>query len=97
MGEDAANRLRSRLSRRLQTGNIGEDARAISARLGLALSSPIAFPELDGAGSPVLGRGENGIPNRVDRMHALGNSVVPQIPEVIGRAIMNAIRSEAHQ
>jgi hypothetical protein len=26
----------------------------------------------------------------VDRLRALGNSVVPQIPEIIGRAIMSA-------
>lgn len=90
MGEDASDRDGTRLPRRLQAGAIGTDARAISARLGLALCSPVAFPELDGAGSPVLGRGEDGIPDRVDRMHALGNSVVPQIPEIIGRAIMTA-------
>jgi DNA (cytosine-5)-methyltransferase 1 len=90
VGEDAADRDRSRLPWRVQAGTIGADARAISPWLGLALSAPIAFPELDGAGSPVLGRGEDGIPDRVDRMRSLGNSVVPQIPEIIGRAIMNA-------
>lgn len=37
---------------------------------------------------PVMGRGTNGIPNRMDRLKALGNAVVPQIPELIGRAIM---------
>jgi DNA (cytosine-5)-methyltransferase 1 len=92
MGEDAAqdhaDADRARLSRWLPAGTIAEDARAISARLGLALSAAPAFPGLDGAGSPVLGRGENGIPDRVDRMHALGNSVVPQIPEIIGRALL---------
>ena len=31
-----------------------------------------------------------GYPNRRPRLKALGNSVVPQIPELIGRAIMNA-------
>lgn len=30
----------------------------------------------------------NGIPGRVDRLKQLGNAVVPQIPEIIGRAIM---------
>ena len=37
---------------------------------------------------PELGRVANGIPNRSHRLKALGNAVVPQIPELIGRAIM---------
>jgi hypothetical protein len=32
----------------------------------------------------------NGIPDRSHRVAACGNSVVPQIPELIGRAIMEA-------
>ena len=32
----------------------------------------------------------NGIPGRMDKIRALGNAVVPQIPEIIGRAIMQA-------
>jgi DNA (cytosine-5)-methyltransferase 1 len=94
MGEDAPDERGARLPRRMQAGTLGADARAISPWLGLALRSAVAFPELDGAGSPVLGRGENGIPDRVDRMHALGNSVVPQIPEIIGRAIMKTAQAD---
>jgi DNA (cytosine-5)-methyltransferase 1 len=37
---------------------------------------------------PSVGRVANGIPRRMDRLRALGNAVVPQIPEMIGRAIM---------
>jgi DNA (cytosine-5)-methyltransferase 1 len=32
----------------------------------------------------------HGIPNRVDRLRCLGNAVVPQIVELIGRAILEA-------
>lgn len=35
-------------------------------------------------------RVDDGIPDRVDRTSMLGNAVVPQIPEIIGRAIMKA-------
>ena len=44
---------------------------------------------------PNVGRVANGVPFRVDRLKGLGNAVVPQIPEIIGRAILaSAYHSE---
>ena len=42
------------------------------------------------AAEPSVGRVANGIPQRSHRLKALGNAVVPQIPELIGHAIMEA-------
>jgi DNA (cytosine-5)-methyltransferase 1 len=38
-------------------------------------------------------RAENGIPSRMDRLRALGNAVVPQIPELIGNAILASLEA----
>ncbi|MHB1097821.1 MAG: DNA cytosine methyltransferase [Gemmatimonadaceae bacterium] len=37
---------------------------------------------------PEFLRGSNGLPHRVHRVHALGNAVVPQVAEVVGRMIL---------
>lgn len=39
---------------------------------------------------PGMGRVADGVPDRAHRLAALGNAVVPQIPELIGRAILAA-------
>jgi len=40
---------------------------------------------------PDVGRVAHGVSGRVDRLKQLGNAVVPQIPELIGRAILASI------
>ena len=42
-------------------------------------------------------RASNGLPNQMDRLGCLGNAVVPQIPELIGRAILDALASETRR
>jgi DNA (cytosine-5)-methyltransferase 1 len=43
---------------------------------------------------PSVGRVANGIPRRVDRLKQLGNAVVPQIPEIIGNAILDTYNAK---
>lgn len=40
---------------------------------------------------PELGRVADGVPDRAHRLKGLGNAVVPQIPELIGRAILKSL------
>lgn len=44
---------------------------------------------------PDVGRVAHGVRGRVDRLKQLGNAVVPQIPELIGKAIMS-VQKEIH-
>jgi hypothetical protein len=45
--------------------------------------------------SPNLPRVAHGIPNRLERLNAVGNSLVPQIAQLIGEAIMRCSASDA--
>jgi DNA (cytosine-5)-methyltransferase 1 len=75
-------------------GYAGQDARSIpySNREGLSqserkwkLSGPSQW-----ATEPDVGRVAHGIPDRVDRLRALGNALTPQQAEWIGRLIVSA-------
>lgn len=44
---------------------------------------------------PDVGRVAHGVPSRVDRLGGLGNAVVPQIPFVIGKAILESLKEAA--
>lgn len=51
------------------------------------LVQPCSWPTVSGSRDRGTG---HGVPNGIHRNKALGNAVVPQIPELIGRAIMEA-------
>ena len=67
----------------------------VMARVGRVWQS-VAWDGLWSAENSPIGLGmDDGVPNRMDRLRGLGNAVVPQIPEMIGHAILEAERMPA--
>ena len=74
-GYDDTDRQRNRQSGRQQVATKGLSGRKASNHW---------------ATEPSMGRVVDGIPNRVDRLKALGNAIVPQVVAQIGKAILSA-------
>jgi len=75
-------------SKRRRGGKAGEqDAEYVGQSPGDKIRREWKFKGWDV--EPSVGRVANGVPDRLDRLKQLGNAVVPQIPEIIGRAIMS--------
>lgn len=76
LSSNAANTNKTQLKRR-----------SISERIQKEYSK-LSHPRW-GKDKPGVDRMANGIPSQMDRLGCLGNAVIPQIPELIGRAIMS--------
>jgi len=88
--EDVADTYESRLQRWLQNGIVYQEGRQVESYGHASECCPQWERNRDGywATEPDVGRVANGVPSRSHRLKCLGNAVVPQIPELIGRAIM---------
>ena len=89
--KDVSNTNSDRLERIALTGEDKRTSSEIVTRGSAARGIDQAWEHW--AVEPDVGRVANGVPSRVDRIRCLGNAVVPQIPEIIGRAINEQIKN----
>jgi DNA (cytosine-5)-methyltransferase 1 len=87
LGKDVADTKRVGQSGSGQPVNASDQAADREGQAGDALH--VGIGDIWSA-EPNVGRVAHGIPKRVDRLRCLGNAIVPQIPELIGRAILAA-------
>lgn len=71
-----------------------QEAHDLQSRVPVGGGAPKLSKALGWAFEPDVPRVAHGVPARVDRLHGLGNAVVPQIPEILGRAILSALQSQ---
>jgi len=90
-------------SNRLQTSNKEYQLLSRQEKSGLEVKSTAIHSSVLGrpipkrdiwANEPNVARVADGVPHRVDRVRGLGNAVVPQVAEYIGRCILAAIEAE---
>ena len=88
--ETMANTINERLQRRLQDGINYQEGWEVKGFRSVTKCSDRWERDRESiwATEPCVGRVANGVPNLSHRLKCLGNAVVPQIPELIGRAIM---------
>jgi len=88
-GKDVANTNKKRLQRSKETRDVkgkGQDREEYIARCNKSAEQ--------WAVEPNVGRVANGVPNRVDRLRALGNGVVPQVAYKVARMIYEYTEKE---
>ena len=88
--ENVSNPVEGRLQRRLQDGITYQEGWEVEGFRSVTKCGDRweRYRESMWATEPSVGRVANGVPNLSHRLKCLGNAVVPQIPELIGRAIM---------
>jgi len=83
-------------------GQIQQSGRAQIVRSSKIVGYPIEQELRDACDNrgwlsePNVGRVANGVSSRSHRLKCLGNAVIPQIPEIIGRAIMSVHNQGEH-
>ena len=85
--ENVADTLYARLQRRLHWRQ-DKERQSKSGHLGCGSATHGQSRKNEWHTEPDVGRVANGVPSRSHRLKCLGNAVVPPIPELIGRAIM---------